>query len=435
MNSDATASQAFVRGLRDAVPYVREHHDRVFVVSFGGEAIEHPSFAGVAEDLVHLANLGARLVLVPGARPQIDRRLAAAGIEPRYHKGLRVTEPEALSAVKEAIGQVMLDLMAALSARHGMTSGSGLSHRVLSGNFILARPMGVIDGVDFGYTGRLRRVDVAGLKDAVEDGSLVVQPSLGFSPTGEIFNLRAEEVAVATAVALGADKLIFLTDPIEGLPAEMTPTDAGRMRHDVALSEEFRLHLDSAVEACARGVSRVHLVDRETPGSLLLELFTRDGSGTLITAEPYERTRTAQMEDIGGIVALITPLEEEGVLVRRSREQLELEIDRFVVIERDGDVIGCAALYPYPENAMGELACLVIHPDYQRAGRAQRLLTHMEHLARRLGLARLFVLTTQTAQWFQERGFALAELSKLPLPRQQLYNFSRNSKIFIKPLA
>jgi len=237
---------------------------------------------------------------------------------------------------------------------------------------------------------------VAAVRDALGGGSLVVQSNLGYSPTGELFNLRAEDVAVAMAVSLGADKLIFLTDPVDNLPSEVTLAEVRELLQAPDLTDEFRMHLRSAAEACERGVSRVHIVDREADGSLLVELFTRDGCGTLVSAEPYERIRLATLDDIGGIVSLIEPLEISGVLVRRSREQLELEIDRFMVIERDGDIIGCAALYPYPLARTGELACLVIHPDYRNGGRAGRLLTHIEAWARKLDLTSIFVLSTQT---------------------------------------
>ncbi|MGC9455969.1 MAG: amino-acid N-acetyltransferase [Halothiobacillaceae bacterium] len=424
-----------VRGLRDAVPYIRAHQGHVFVVAVGGEALaDESAFTVLVQDLLLLTHLGIRLVLVPGARPQIDHRLARDGIRSRFHQGRRVTDAETLDGVCEAVGALQFELISWLSTRLGPGSASGLAQRVVSGNFVTARPMGVIDGVDLGYTGQVRRVDVAGVRAALHDGSVVVQGNLGYSPTGELFNLRAEDIAVAMAVALGADKLVFLTDPLEGLPEVLSLAEAVDLSTSDAVSEEFRLHLESAVEACRRGVDRVHLVDREIDGALLAELFTRDGCGTLITAEAYERIRTATLDDIGGIVALIEPLEQAQVLVRRSREQLELEIGRFTVIERDGDVIGCAALYPYPEARTGELACLVVHPDYRGEGRAARLLAHMETAARRQGLDSVFVLSTQTTHWFKERGFVEGAVEQLPVARQALYNFRRNSKIFRKRL-
>ncbi len=432
-----SSQQILVQGLRNAVPYIREHDGKVFVLAFGGEALDAPErFSQVVRDVVLLADLGARLVLVPGARPQINRRLTQAGIEPKYHQGLRITEFEMIDPVTEAVGALQFDLLSWLSTRLSLTSGSGLAQRVLTGNFVTAKPMGVIDGVDLGFTGSVRRVDVEGIRDALGDGSIVVQSNLGFSPTGELYNLRAEEVAEALAVSLGADKLIFLTDPVDNLPNVMALNEVRHLLDDAVtpLSDEFRHHLESALRACSRGVDRVHLVDRDDDGALLVELFTRDGSGTLISSEPFETIRAASLNDIGGIVALIEPLEQTGVLVRRSREQLELELDRFVVIERDGDVIGCAALYPYPEESSAELAALVVHPAYQRGGRAGRLLSFLESRARAAQLSSVFLLSTQTMAFFKEKGFVEVPIAGLPAGRQALYNFKRNSKIFKKCL-
>lgn len=432
-----SSQQILVQGLRNAVPYIREHDGKVFVLAFGGEALDAPErFSQVVRDVVLLADLGARLVLVPGARPQINRRLTQAGMAQKFHQGLRITEFDMLDPVTEAVGALQFDLLSWLSTRLSLSSGSGLAQRVLTGNFVTAKPMGVIDGVDLGFTGSVRRVDVAGIRDALGDGSIVVQSNLGFSPTGELYNLRAEEVAEALAVSLGADKLIFLTDPVDNLPNVMALNEVQNLLdHPVTpFSDEFRLHLESAIRACSRGVDRVHLVDRDDDGALLVELFTRDGSGTLISSEPFEKIRAASLNDIGGIVALIEPLEQTGVLVRRSREQLELELDRFVVIERDGDVIGCAALYPYPEESTAELAALVVHPAYQRGGRAGRLLGFLELRARAAQLNSLFLLSTQTMAFFKEKGFVEESLASLPAERQALYNFKRNSKIFKKCL-
>ncbi len=432
--NDAVHTQ-LVQGLRDAVPYIREHDGKVFVIAFGGEALEDEAcFQRVVRDLVLIADLGARLVLVPGARPQINRRLAQSGFEPKFHQGLRITDSEMIDPVTEAVGALQFDLLSWLSTRLSLSSGSGLAHRVLTGNFVTARPMGVIDGVDLGWTGRVRKVDVAGIRDALGDGSIVVQSNLGFSPTGELFNLRAEDVAEALAVSLGADKLIFMTDPVDNLPSAMGLVEVRQLleRGDSDLSIEFKMHLECAVRACNRGVDRVHLVDRDIDGSLLSELYTRDGSGTLITAEPYERIRPATLDDIGGILALIEPLEQTGALVRRSREQLELEIEKFVVIERDGDIIACAALYPYAEDKTAELAALVVHPAYQHGGRASRLLGFMEARARSMELASIFLLSTQTMAFFKEKGFVAESLEDLPHERQALYNLRRNSRIFRK---
>ena len=190
------------------------------------------------------------------------------------------------------------------------------------------------------------------------------------------------------------------------------------------------------MHACRHGVARTHLIDREVDGGLLLELFTRDGVGTMVSSNPYDTTRRATIEDVGGILELIRPLEQEGALVRRSREKLEMEIGRFFVVERDGTVIGCAAAYPLSDSDAVELACLAVHPEYRdrERRRGDQLLDAILEEARHLGASRLVVLTTQAAHWFQERGFEPAEIDDLPDEKQALYNYSRNSKVLARPL-
>jgi len=270
---------------------------------------------------------------------------------------------------------------------------------------------------------------------------MVLLSPLGYSPTGEVFNLSAEDVATAAAVALRADKLLYLVDgpglidSDETLVRELTPQQAeGYLNDPERLPTGLARCLFSAVYACRKGLHRAHLINRHVDGSLLLELFTRDGIGTLISGDLYEGMRAATIDDVGGILELIAPLEEEGVLVRRSRELLEMEIEHFVVMERDGTVIGCAALYPFPEEQVGELACVAIHTDYRSQGRGDDLLEYVERQARKQGIGRLFVLTTRTAHWFRERGFEPAELKALPVARQAMYNYQRRSKAFIKVL-
>ena len=385
-------------------------------------------------------------MLVHGARPQIEARLAGRGAELRYVNGLRVTDQTALACVKEAAGVVRVEIEALLSLGLANSPMAGVRIPVVSGNFVTARPLGVIEGVDYAHTGAVRRVDRQTLRALLEQGAVALMPPLGYSPTGEVFNLSAADVARGAAVALGADKLIFLTEEVDGLPRE------GRRLEDLLgsnllareveallasaprLPEEIVQALRAGAEACRSGVRRVHLVPRRRDGALLRELLTPDGSGTLISAEPYEDLRAARIDDVTGILELLRPLEETGVLVRRSRERLETEIDRFVLTERDGLITACAALYPYAEDAMAELACVAVHPDYRATGRGDRLLAQMEARARALGITRLFVLTTQTAHWFRERGFEPAPIDALPMQRQALYNFRRNSKVFIKLL-
>jgi len=427
-----------VMWFRNAAPYIHAHRGRTFVLYFGGEALEGEGFASLIHDIALLHSLGVHLVLVHGARPQIEKRLGIEGIEPRYAEGLRVTDDAAIAAVKEAVGCVRVEVEARLSTSLVNTPMSGIKLRVASGNFVTARPIGVRGGVDFCHTGMVRRIDVDAVKAQLALDNLVLLSPLGYSPTGEAFNLSGEEVATETAIALQADKLIYLNSVKEKrpLPAQMSLTEAEQiLQRRKTLNEETRVHLQNAIGASLKGVRRIHLIEQQRDGALLLELFTRDGAGTLITADVYEGVRDARIEDVAGILELIKPLEDAGALVRRSREQLELEIQRFVVVERDGMIIGCAALYPFEDDRIGEVACLAIHPDYRGGGRGDVLLQYLETRAQKIGLERLFVLTTQTLHWFRERGFAPGDLVDLPVKRRELYNYQRNSKIFYKALG
>ena len=429
----------FVDWVREATPYIHAHRGRTFVIAFGGEAVADARFPELVHDIALLHGLGIRLVLVHGARPQIEQRLRDQGAELRYVNGLRVTDDRALACVKEAAGMVRVEIEALLSLGLANSPMAGVRIPVVSGNFVAARPLGVIDGVDYAHTGSVRRVDQRTLRTLLDQGMVALMPPLGYSPTGEVFNLSAADVARSAAVALGADKLIFLTECAETsqrppLAPNLLARDVDVLLANETLPDELATCLRAGAEACRHGIRRVHLVERGEPGALLRELFTHDGSGTLISAEPYEDLRPARIDDVTGILELLRPMEERGVLVRRSRERLETEIERFHITERDGLVTACAALYPYPSDDMAELACLAVHQDYRGGRRGERLLEHIEGLARAQGIRRLFVLTTQTAHWFQERGFQPAGLDALPMEKRALYNFQRNSKVFIKPL-
>lgn len=432
----------FVRWFRASSPYIHAHRGKTFVVYFGGEALEDERFPHLIHDLALLNGLGVRLVLVHGIRPQIDRRLREAGLESLYHMGQRITDRVALEMVKEAGGTVRVEIEALMSMGVANTPMAGVRIQVVSGNFVIARPIGIRDGIDFQHTGEVRRIDTEGIVRILDQGDIVMLSAIGYSPTGEIFNLRSVEVATRTAVALKADKFLLLGE------GECRDQSTGRLLRqlttrevDDLLAEDGRVldhdmkpFLQAASLAAEGGVERSHLINRHLDGGILQELFTRDGGGTLVSRTPFENLRKAKVGDVPGMLDLILPLEQKGVLVPRSKERLESEIDDYTVIERDGTIIGCAALHGFPEAGMGEIACLVLHSDYHRGKRGERLLKHLEDKARRLGFISLFALSTQTVDWFRERGYELAALSDLPLVRQAVYNFSRNSRVLMKRL-
>lgn len=421
--------------LRDAAPYIHQHSNSTVVLAFAGEALMEQGLETLASDVALLCGLGMRLVLVPGSRPQIEAALQRAGIKSRVHAGLRVTGERELPHVKAAVAVQTVDMIARLSQGMPNTPLAGARLSVVTTNSVIARPAGVRDGVDLGWTGVVRRVDHARLKSLLDAGHVILQPCLGTSPTGEVFNLRAEDIAVEIAVSLKADKLIFMTELANMLTPSMTLDEVEAWSGAETLSPELRLHLACAVQAVKRGVERVHLVDRRQEGALLCELFTREGKGTVVTSEPLERLRRATIDDVGGILEIIRPLEEEGILVRRPREQLELEIERYWVVELEGRIIATAALHPFAEERAVELACLAVHTEYQRGGRASRLLRQMEHEARLAGMSEMFVLTTHATHWFLEHGFRQERVEALPVARQAIYNAQRNSKVLVKPLV
>ncbi len=437
-NNSINTSQ-YVQWFRSCAPYIHSHRGRTFIISLAGETIEHENFAHIIHDIALLNSLGIKLILVHGARPQIAQQLDALNMTTEFKDGWRITDKKTLPAIEQAVGQVRLNIESRLSMGLINTPMSGASLNVVSGNFVVAQPYGIHQGVDFAHTGKVRRINTQAIQQQLELNNIVLLSPIGYSTTGEAFNCRAEDIATQTATALAADKLIFFMDA-EGvkdkegqLIHQLNVLQAEKMLQSDTNDDITKLHISSALQACKHGVKRSHLISHHHDGALLQELYTRDGEGTLITIETYEDTRRASINDVGGILELIQPLEQKGILAHRSREQLELEIENFNVIERDGMMIACAALFTYGED-MAELACVAVHEDYRNQGRAQTLLNHIEQQCSMKNIKQLFLLTTHTAHWFQERGFIETDLATLPVERQKLYNNQRNSKMFCKKL-
>ena len=440
--SQSTTLQ-YVHWFRHSAPYINAHRNKTFVIMFDGEAVQHENFQHIIHDIALLNSLGIRLILVHGARQQINQNLNSSGLSTPFHQHRRITTRESLSCVMNAVGSIRLQIEALLSMGLANSPMYGARIDVVSGNFITAKPYGIRDGIDFQLTGEVRSVDTDAIQKHLQQHNIVMLGPVGYSTTGEVFNLPAEEVATKTAISLKADKLIFLgkqhgLQNAQGqLQREITPQ---RLDQYIAQSQdtnpELAQQLRNAQIASLKGVHRVHLISYTYDGALLEELFTRDGSGTLVTDAHYEDVRMANIQDVGGLINLLRPLEEDGILVYRSRERLETEIEQFAVIERDGMILACAALYPIPaqENELrsAEIACVAVHPSYRKSNRGSQILHYLEDKARSLGIQQLFVLTTRTAHWFLEHGFETANVDELPNARQALYNYQRNSLVFKK---
>ena len=435
----------FVPWFRAVAPYIHAYRGKTFVIGLAGEAIAAGKLNHFVQDLSILHAMGLKLVLVHGFRPQVTEQLAAKGHVSRYSHGIRITDAVALDAAQEAAGQLRFEIEAAFSQGLPNTPMANSTVRVVSGNFLTARPVGIVDGVDFQHSGMVRRVDQAAIHRAIESGAVVLLSPFGFSPTGEAFNLTMEEVATSTAIALQADKLVFVGevagirekqgDDHSAIDTELALADAKRMLSALPatlLPTDTAFYLQHCVKACEGGVERSHILPFATDGALLLEVFTHDGVGTMVVDEKLESLREATADDVGGILQLIEPFEKDGTLVRRERTEIERDLDNYSVVEHDGIIFGCAALYPYPEARTAEMAALTVSPLSQGQGDGERLLKRIEQRARSAGLDSMFVLTTRTMHWFIKRGFTPVDPEWLPDARKRKYNWDRRSQVLVK---
>ncbi len=437
----------FVPWFRAVAPHIHAYHGKTFVVAIAGELIAAGRLSPFAQDLAILHAMGIKLVLVHGFRPQVNEQLRAKGHESRYSHGLRITDEVALDCAQEAAGQLRFEIEAAFSQGLPNTPMANAIVRVVSGNFLTARPVGIVDGVNFMHSGVVRKVDGAAIRSAIDIGAMVLLSPFGFSPTGEAFNLTMEDVATSTAIALQADKLLFITE-VAGIHEQLGDAESA-IDTELALADAQRLlaslpaptqptdpafYLQHCVKACVGGVERSHILPFAVDGALLMEVFTHDGIGTMVVDEKLESLREATSDDIGGVLQLIEPFERDGTLVKRDRTEIERDIGHYTVIEHDGVIFGCAALYPYPEAKTAEMAALTVSPQVQSQGDGERILKRVEQRAKGMGLDSIFVLTTRTMHWFIKRGFNQVDPDWLPEARKRKYNWDRKSQVLVKKL-
>ncbi len=425
---------SFINWFRFSAPYLRKHHGATFVIALPGEAVAHANFMNLVHDLAMLHSLGVRLIVVLGARLQIEQALAEAQLCTPLESGIRVSTAEAMPHIIAAANSVRTELESAMSAGLLDSPLFQLNLKTLSGNFLAAKPLGVRDGIDYAYTGLVRQVDSAAIHQALDSGAAVIATTLGYSTTGEVFNLSLSDCAVKTAAAVQAQKLIgFLArDQLEPMLGQTVIEPVRAHEFATAAMDEAGL-VYALADAVDQGLERAHIIAYEENGALLKELFTHDGSGLLISRKNLAEVRHAEASDVGALLELIQPLQESDTLVGRTRELLEDQIQSFAVLDIDGTAAGCAALQELGDNC-AEIACVAVHPEFQGRGYASDLLEYQENQARTQGITRLFVLSTQAMHWFRERGYSPSEVGALPKPRQREYSEERQSKVLVKEL-
>lgn len=421
----------FINTLRQSSRYIEQHRGKTCVIYVPGDFLASTSSTSeLTQDIGLLHNLGLKVVLVMGASSQLDQAFSKAGLDSKFHHQFRITSTEQVTVFQQTIGLLRSQLEAQFSQANGQHPSPP---SLVSGNWVIAQPKGVIDGIDFQHTGKLRKINHQAISACLESGQIALLTPIACSLTGEVFNLNTLEQACEIANAIEADKLMVYAseEQLSGLPKQLSVPQLKQTLNSTHNESQSRIL--NQIAGTTDKVKRVHLIQQDNPGSLLLELFSTDGSGTLIFSDRYHQLRPATIEDVGGILRLIAPLEEEGVLVKRSRERLELEIENFWVIERDQLIIGCAALYPMSNQAQ-ELACLAVHSDYQGQELGKELLKMVENECKKANAKQLFLLTTHTHHWFIEHGFELTDINALPESKQTLYNYQRQSKVLVKML-
>jgi amino-acid N-acetyltransferase len=407
---------------RHTAPYINSHRGTTVVVGLRQGATADKNFINVVHDLALMHSLGVRLVVVH---------------EQRSFDSEALTLADADKAVAEALEErTYIERMFSMGLPNSPLHNARL--RVISGNFITARPVGVINGVDRVGRGLVRHVDVAGITHALDGSAICLISTLGHSPAGEVFNLSALDVMGAVSRSLGADKLIVMSDfdginSVDGTMQRQMTVDAARQILETS-NQDQKEALMLACDACDSGVPRSHLISYALDGGLLKELYTHDGIGTLISPDEYEQIKTAEGHDLSGILELIRPLQQAGVLAERSNEEVERTLDKFTVITKDSRVIACAALLDNASDKIAEIASVATHPDYRDSGHGERLVAALIDAARQSELERVYVRTTQTGHWFQELGFTMSLLDELPESEKQKANVDRNSNILVRAL-
>jgi amino-acid N-acetyltransferase len=420
--------------LRGILQYIPQFREKTFILAVDGAIVTDENFATLLLDVAVLRSLNIRVVLVHGASAQIRALAEEKNMTPSDFDGSGITDAATLKLALHAANRLTHEILEGLSAN---------DLRAASTNVITAHPVGIIQGVDQLFTGKVERVDTELLQSLLVQGVVPVIPPLGFDGDGKTYRVNSDGVAVAVAEALKAIKLIFITTQdgilVQGrLIRQMLVADLESVlalqKNDFAPEQLSKaLH---AVAACKAGVPRIHIINGRVDEGLLAEVFSNEGIGTLIYANDYQQIRRAMKKDVRAIQLLTKAAVESEELVKRTRAAIEKSLGDYFIFEIDKNPIACVALHVYPEQKKGELACLYVNPLHENRGIGRKLIQYIENKAREMGLGELLTLSTQAFTYFQSKGgFAEGSPDDLPPARREKYEQSgRNSKVLVKKL-
>ncbi|MDG5814314.1 amino-acid N-acetyltransferase [Chitinispirillales bacterium ANBcel5] len=435
---DKTKLKEQVESIRQTFGYMKRFKGETFVIKIDSSLINHDLFAILIKDLTLLHNMGIKIVLVPGARSRINEVLSTFKVQCQTVNGVRISSSEAIPFIKMAAFDVSNRVMTML-AENGANG--------IIGNWVKARGMGVRNGVDFQNSGIVEKVQSKILNSVLEDGFIPIFPNIGWSGTGKPYNLSSNELAFNLSRELRAAKLFFITNYCgiesksfnlpkdiyvseDGIISQLNVDQAGyfvEMNEGEGYNEQLEL-ISLAYNACKQSVKRVHIVDGRVEGMVLQEIFSNVGQGTMVYSNLHENIRNMEIADIPEVLALMQPQIEEKLLVARHASDLEEKVNDYAVYEVDGTIHACGALHLYP-TGQGEIAAIVVDKQYASRGIGRKMISYFIDKARNMHLKSVFVLTTQTSDWFLQIGFKEAHKSILPPQKQKTYNERRNSKI------
>ncbi len=407
-------NQTILKVLHDAGQYFHIYSGSTFVVLL--DQISKDQIVTVAKDIALLSALNIKIILIAPSQPITKPFIIKT--EDELEQLLTNTQ-----VIQRKI-EVLLN-----QAFHQYQ----ISSAIISSSAVTTKPYGIHNGIDYGFFGKPRSIKKDLLNHLLDSASCLIIPTFGFAPTGETFIMDGLEMAEQVASALQCQKLMILTSA-EAIPREMNANQAKIFSQNSELPLTSRLLIKRCLPAIENGVDRVHILDSKIEGALILELLTRDGIGSMITNEPYDEIKQAELSNIQPLKALMQPLEDDGILKQRSIQELEKDIHNYYLMFRDNSLIGAVAYYPYPEEKTAELASLIVHPDYRKGKKANLLMQFIEQKAIADGFNSIFLLTTQTAHWFMGNGYKEASKQDLPKAKLELYDHSRNSKVFFKYL-